>query len=1098
MSNFISQSLPRIGLYAYIRSRWGIITNVEPFDTRGPEGTQHIVTIEYGTADGGGNDIVLWEREADARVLEISKIGDLSSTNPMDPDYYAAMISAARWNALTPFLSPFSTSERARNFVASPLFGAVQGEDYQMVPLVQALSMERISLLLADDVGLGKTIETGLILTELLLRRKIRRVLILTPASLKAQWKEEMKERFSLGFEVVDREETARFRRNQGLDANPWRLLPRIIASYYYLRQPDVLEQFLSTCRDSVRVGGEGGRLPWDLLIVDEAHNLMPTPFGEESDLTKMLREIGPYFEHKLFLTATPHNGHTRSFTGLLELLDPIRFVQKSELSENERTLVKNLVVRRLKRDINAQDRASRRPQRFVDRSVSPAPVYLKPNEVRLYEAFDKFRTSIKHLIRSTNSEKNRVGAFAVEILAKRLLSCPFAFADSWFRMMENLYDNPSVSGLNNLAETANDAVVRRAQRDLENETEDDLEKESREDFASATVGAWLKPWTTQLQREITTINEAIAALGITSLDPAIAPLDSRIERLIETIDGELREGDLWRDDERMIVFTEYKTTLDYIKVKLEQHYPESENRIALLYGGSDPNMNAQLREKIKRRFNDPNDPVRLLLATDTASEGLNLQTTAHRVFHFDIPWNPSRLEQRNGRLDRHGQARNVIVYHFTCEQNLDLSFLATIVNKVQQIREDLGSMGEVFDRAFQRRLLDGEEIETVVSDLEVDIKCRQTRINIPATNIAVMDAELLQYRTAIGFTPEAFKQFIDKAMAGKNALSPCLIEQEDSGKYRFNIPLPSDWKKIIEDEIAEPESRAIPALIFDSNKCFMKIHGRLLFNVPSDSRLLHLGHPLVREAFAVWSRRRYEAWVDRKGGAGPWTVHYGKLPEGTRALLRLTVEELAINELREAFHHWVRVWECEIDKDGRLQAPRPIGNNSFKIDLPRDASSESQLIESARGLFMDIEDEMANIFNFIRASLNTSIKQLIDITYKEELEKEKLRIDARIAEIETAMKNNNIRAITKELEKLEAQGEPWLFEELSHDEEERKRYLEEELELRQRRYRELFDYLKKEQKRLLEEVLPRRYSIAGNIQVFPVGLELVLPEVIL
>ena len=109
------------------------------------------------------------------------------------------------------------------------------------------------------------------------------------------------------------------------LKANPWRLLPRIIASYYYLRQPDVLEQFLSTCRDAVRPGGEGGRLPWDLLIVDEAHNLMPVPFGEESDLTKMLREIGPYFEHKLFLTATPHNGHTRSFTGLLELLDPVR-----------------------------------------------------------------------------------------------------------------------------------------------------------------------------------------------------------------------------------------------------------------------------------------------------------------------------------------------------------------------------------------------------------------------------------------------------------------------------------------------------------------------------------------------------------------------------------------------------------------------------------------------------------------------------------------------------------------------------------------------------------------------------------------------------
>ena len=1098
MASAPASSLPRIGLNAYIRSRWGIITNVEPFDTRGPEGVLHLVTIEYGAADGGGDDTVVWEREADARVLEISKIGDLSSTKPMDPDDHAAMISAARWNALTPFLSPYSPTERAKNLASSPLFGAVQGEDYQMVPLLQALSMERISLLLADDVGLGKTIETGLILTELLLRRKIRRVLILTPASLKAQWKEEMKERFSLGFDVVDREETARFRRSQGLEANPWRLLPRIIASYYYLRQPDVLEQFLSTCRDAVRPGGEGGRLPWDLLIVDEAHNLMPVPFGEESDLTKMLREIGPYFEHKLFLTATPHNGHTRSFTGLLELLDPVRFVQKSELSENERTLVKNLVVRRLKREINAQDRAAKRPQRFVDRSVSPAPVYLKATEVRLYEAFGEFRGSMKRLVRSAGIEKNRVGAFAVEILAKRLLSCPFAFADSWFRMVANLRDDTGGSELASPAETANEAAVKRAKRDLDNETEDDQEKNSREGFASATVGAWLKPWASQLKGEIDAIGDAIAALGIKSSDPIAAPEDSRIERLIETIDGELREGGLWRDDERMIVFTEYKTTLDYLAAKLEKRYPEGSNRIALLYGGSDPSMNAERREEIKRRFNDPSDPVRLLLATDTASEGLNLQATAHRVFHFDIPWNPSRLEQRNGRLDRHGQARNVVVYHFTCEQNLDLAFLATIVEKVQQIREDLGSMGEVFDRAFQRRLLDGEEVRTVVSDLELDIKRRQARINVPSTDGATIDGDIARYRAALGFTPEAFKLFIDRAMAGKSAPPPRMTGPEGSGKYRLKLPLPSDWKRLIEDEIADPESRAIPALIFDGLACIEQIHGRPLFKVPADSRLLHLGHPLVREALAVWSRRRYEAWVDRKGGAGPWTVHRGKLPAGTRALLRLTVEELAVNELREAFHHWVRVWECEINTEGRLQAPRPFnGQPSGEAALLRDASSESQLIESARRIFMDIEDEMADAFASIRENLNTSLRPLLAVATKEEVGKEKERLDARIAEIDVAMRDANVKAISKELDTLIAEGETWLFEEISRDEAERKQSLEEELELRKRRYRELRDFLKKEQKRLLEEVLPRRYSLAGNIQVFPVGVELVLPETI-
>jgi hypothetical protein len=1092
--------LPRIGLNAYIRSRWGIITNVEPFDTRGPEGILHLVTIEYGATDGGGDDTVVWEREGDARVLEISKIGDLSSTKPMDPEDHAAMIAAARWNALTPFLSPYAPNERARNLASSPLFGAVQGEDYQMVPLLQALSMERISLLLADDVGLGKTIETGLILTELLLRRKIRRVLILTPASLKGQWKEEMKERFSLGFDVIDREETSRFRRNQGLDANPWRLIPRIIASYYYLRQPDVLEQFLSTCRDAIRPGGEGGRLPWDLLIVDEAHNLMPVPFGEESDLTKMLREIGPYFEHKLFLTATPHNGHTRSFTGLLELLDPVRFVQKSELSDTERTLVKTLVVRRLKREINAQDKAANRPQRFVDRSVCPEPVYLSPSEVKIYDAFNTFRASMKRLVRSAGIEKNRVGAFAVEILAKRLLSCPFAFADSWFRMVRNLREDSPASELGTpteiSAETANEAAVKRAKRDLDNETENDQEKSSREGFASATVGAWLKPWASQMKSEIDGIDAAIAALGIHSADPLKAPEDSRIERLIDTIDSEIREGDGWRDDERMIVFTEYKTTLDYLNAKLNQHYPDDANRIALLYGGSDPTMNAQRREEIKRRFNDPKDPVRLLLATDTASEGLNLQTTAHRLFHFDIPWNPSRLEQRNGRLDRHGQARNVVVYHFTCEQNLDLAFLATIVEKVQQIREDLGSMGEVFDRAFQRRLLDGEEVRAVVADLDQDIKRRKSLITVPAADRSTIDGDIERYRAALGFTPEAFKRFMDRAMTGANAPPPRLTGPESFCKYRLKLPLSNDWKRLIEDEIADPESRAIPALIFDGTACIEQIHGRPLFKVPADSRLLHLGHPLVREALAVWSRRRYEAWVDRRGGAGPWTVHRGKVPAGAQGLLRLTVEELAVNELREAFHHWVRTWECQIDNAGNLTQPVPIIVEASSATMAtREDDSSVKLIESARRIFLDIEADIADAFSTIRENLNADLKPLLEEATKEEIGKEKERLDARIAEINVAMRGSNVRAISKELDALIAEGETWLFEEISRDETERKLRLEEELELRQRRYRELRGYLEKEQKRLLEEVLPRRYKLAGNVQVFPVGVVLVLPE---
>ena len=120
-----------------------------------------------------------------------------------------------------------------------------------------------------------------------------------------------MQDKFSLAFDFVDRAETLDLEKRLGLDTNPWRAYPRVIASYHYLKQPDILQQFLATCR-LPETGSPSGQLPWDLLVVDEAHNLTPAHFGNDSDLAKMLRQISPYFEHRLFLSATPHNGYNR------------------------------------------------------------------------------------------------------------------------------------------------------------------------------------------------------------------------------------------------------------------------------------------------------------------------------------------------------------------------------------------------------------------------------------------------------------------------------------------------------------------------------------------------------------------------------------------------------------------------------------------------------------------------------------------------------------------------------------------------------------------------------------------------------------------
>jgi SNF2 family DNA or RNA helicase len=213
-----------------------------------------------------------------------------------------------------------------------------------------------------------------LILSELIQRRRVRRVLIICPASLRGQWRQEMRDKFSLAFDEVDREATHALRRNLGLDASPWRTFPRIVTSYDYLKQPDVLEEF----RSASRVSHDSPHLPWDLLIVDEAHNLAPAAIGDDSEVSRMLGILAPLFEHKLLLTATPHNGHTRSFSGLLEDLDPVRWRDRLI----EQLILSRVLIAGASRRPN-ESRADLRSQFgvTVDENASARP---EPTEVRL------------------------------------------------------------------------------------------------------------------------------------------------------------------------------------------------------------------------------------------------------------------------------------------------------------------------------------------------------------------------------------------------------------------------------------------------------------------------------------------------------------------------------------------------------------------------------------------------------------------------------------------------------------------------------------------------------------------------------------------
>ena len=384
--------------------------------------------------------------------------------------------------------------------------------------------------------------------------------------------------------------------------------------------------------------------MPWDLLIVDEAHNLLPSPFGEDSQLVKALREITPLFEHKLFLTATPHNGHTRSFSGLLEILDPVRFTQTSEFKEDEKERVQQVLVRRLKSEINALDTKNNRPNRFPQRHLDSKQLFLAKEDSPFSHAVEEFRKAVKSKIAAAQKSEQLAGSFAIEILSKRLLSSTFTFAESWNRFLDGARGDP-----------ADATAVKAAQRSLEEDLDDDREIESRAHHAARTVGAWLKPLLPDLKSEVTAIDYALERLGLTRHDGAlrVPRADSRFERLLEVATQHLREGKQWKHDERLIIFTEYKTTLDYLFSRFKSQFPgDYESRIRILFGGRTSRAHdAMTYRGLHYPESDPHlDRYRCRLRR------LESPRIGATRLSFRYPMEPLAARACNGRLDRHGR----------------------------------------------------------------------------------------------------------------------------------------------------------------------------------------------------------------------------------------------------------------------------------------------------------------------------------------------------------------------------------------------------------------------------------------------------------
>jgi superfamily II DNA or RNA helicase len=788
-----------------VRHRYYLVEEVIPGTTVAGGPPVHRVRLRPIDDEVGSRPLdVIWERELHARLHDKGGLPDPRKAGWDPPARFEAFLHATRWTLCSvldglPLQAPFRANIRI--------------EDYQLEPLVRALRMPRISLLIADDVGLGKTIEAGLVLQELIARQRVRRVLIVCPASLQRQWADEMSNRFALEFKIVDRSYIHQVRKEYGVHVNPWSSYPRLITSMDFLKREGPLRYF----RASPGASRRGGLRDWDLLIVDEAHNMAPAGRGgglRDSDRTRMLREIKDYFEHRLFLTATPHNGYTESFLALLEILDPLRFNRGLPLNREQ---LRTVMVRRLKDDIVGP---LGKPV-FPSREVVAIPVTLEGDDRRLLELLDGY---IAHRLERLDSRREFPIRFALLLLKRRLLSSPLAFRHSLAVHREHLRRTDG-------EEPPNERVVRGLRARVNEDHDDDDEKDQAEETALAETARYFPVDARGLE-----LVEEMQALA----ERAARSADSKARTLLRWIEERLAPDRGW-NRERLLVFTEYRDTLVYLRgLLLARGWPEE--RILVLHG----NMRGSEREAVKAAFRrDPEEPggeVRILIATDAAAEGLNLQEHCRLLIHYDLPWNPNRMEQRNGRIDRHGQpARKVFCHHFHFTGREDSRFLHTVAEKVKRMREDLGAVGEV-----------------IAAQVEEAMLGRRTRFQVPRGPVAAvrqyvraesMDREQIralqrawrQAQRELRINRETMRRVVEEALRveGRGELLP--VEEGPLAGKAWRVRNLPDWPEV-RASLLDREGRRLKIVFEEADA-----RGR------RDVTLLHLDHPLMKRALGVF-----------------------------------------------------------------------------------------------------------------------------------------------------------------------------------------------------------------------------------------------------
>lgn len=485
---------------------------------------------------------------------------------------------------------------------------------FQLDPAKQALRQPRQRILIADAVGLGKTLEAGILVTELIQRGRGKRILVLTLKSMLTQFQKEFWNRFTIPLTRLDSIGLQRVRSRIPTNHNPFYYYDKSIISIDTLKQDSEYRVYLEQAY-------------WDIIIIDEAHNVAERGNGGRSLRARLAKLLANRSDTLIMLSATPHDGSARSFASLMNMLDPTAIADPDEyISEDFRT--KGLVIRRFKKDIQAQVEGEFRDRRIFNHAT---PATLEEEEA--YDALLQVRFTWRgHYDQSKPTQLLRV------TLQKSLFSSPAACCSSIVNRIKELkkQGNGEITG------------------DIANEIE-----------------------------HLEYLKCCVAAI--------VPERYGKYQKLLHLLRTELGWSPR-RTDDRLVIFSERIDTLKFLENQLSRDLALKEDQVALLHGGLSDIDQQSLVEK----FGQESSPLRLLLCSDVASEGINLHYLCHRLIHFDMPWSLMVFQQRNGRVDRYGQEKTPEIHYLTTESGNDtirgdLRILEVLRQKDEQAYRNIG-----------------------------------------------------------------------------------------------------------------------------------------------------------------------------------------------------------------------------------------------------------------------------------------------------------------------------------------------------------------------------------------------------------------------